>query len=156
SLFEDSQGLIWIATPQGIAYLENERFVRVRRVPSGMIVEGMVEDAVGSLWLADVHLGLFRIGRANDVRKIPWEQLGHKDDVIAIAVDRSRNALWLGFVQGDVASFADGRIRATYTSAEGLGKGAVNDLHLDRGGTLWAATEGGLSRLKDGGVATLT
>jgi ligand-binding sensor domain-containing protein len=32
----------------------------------------------------------------------------------------------------------------------------VNGLRLDPDGTLWAATEGGLSRVKDGHVATLT
>jgi signal transduction histidine kinase len=37
-----------------------------------------------------------------------------------------------------------------------LGEGRVDSLQLDRDGTLWAATEGGLSRIKDGRVATLT
>src|SRR5262249_13024582 len=37
-----------------------------------------------------------------------------------------------------------------------LGAGRVNDLRFDPDGTLWAATEGGLSRLKNGRVATLS
>jgi len=54
-------------------------------------------------------------------------------------------------------SFKDGRVRASYTPANGLGAGHVPDLKLDRNGALWAATEeGGLSRIKDGRVATLT
>src|SRR5262249_50099501 len=40
--------------------------------------------------------------------------------------------------------------------ADGLGEGRVNSLRLGRSGALWAATEGGLSRLKDGRIATLT
>ena len=44
-----------------------------------------------------------------------------------------------------------------YTAADGLGKGHVPGLRLDRDGALWAATEeGGLSRIKDGHIATLT
>ena len=37
-----------------------------------------------------------------------------------------------------------------------VGRGPCHGLQLDRDGTLWAATEGGLSRVKDGRVATLT
>jgi signal transduction histidine kinase len=37
-----------------------------------------------------------------------------------------------------------------------LGRGHIRDLQLDREGALWAATETGASRLKDGRVATLT
>ena len=73
-----------------------------------------------------------------------------------MAADPSRGGLWLGFHQGGVAYFKDGQVRASYSAADGLGEGRVNDLRFDRDGTLWAATEGGLSRLKDGRVATLT
>jgi len=37
-----------------------------------------------------------------------------------------------------------------------LGEGRVNGLRFDRDGTLWVATEGGLSRVKNGRVTTLT
>ena len=40
--------------------------------------------------------------------------------------------------------------------ASGLGEGRVNDLQLGQDGALWAATEGGLSRLKNNRIATLT
>src|SRR5262249_17046821 len=57
---------------------------------------------------------------------------------------------------GAVVYFKSGQIRASYTVADGLGAGHIRDLQLDREGTLWAATETGASRLKDGRVATLT
>ena len=62
----------------------------------------------------------------------------------------------LDFREGGVAYFKDGQVRASYAAADGLGEGRVDDLQLDRDGTLWAATEGGLSRVKNGRVATLT
>ena len=66
--------------------------------------------------------------------------------------------MWLSFWQdGGVLYFKDGKVRATYTSAEGLGEGHVTGLRLDRDGAVWAATEeGGLSRIKEGRVRTLT
>src|SRR5262249_15273696 len=47
-------------------------------------------------------------------------------------------------------------VRASYSAAEGLGEGRVNHLRFDQDGALWAATEGGLSRLKNGRIITLT
>jgi signal transduction histidine kinase len=67
-----------------------------------------------------------------------------------------QGGLWLGFHDGGVAYFKDGRIRASYASPEGLGEGMVRGFYVDGNGTLWAATEGGLSRIKDGRVLTLT
>jgi PAS domain S-box-containing protein len=55
-----------------------------------------------------------------------------------------------------VVYFKDGKIRGSYGPADGLGAGRVNALQLDSQNTLWAATDGGLSRIKDGRVATLT
>ena len=67
-------------------------------------------------------------------------------------------AVWLSFwVDGGVLYFKDRQVRASYIPANGLGAGTVPDLRLDRDGVLWAATsEGGLSRIKDGRIATLT
>jgi len=64
--------------------------------------------------------------------------------------------LWLGFFSGGVTYLRDGKVRASYGKSQGLGAGRVMGLQLDHDGTLWAATEGGLSRLKDGHVANLS
>ena len=90
------------------------------------------------------------------VEQIPWARLGRKDFAYALLPDPVQGGLWLGFCQGGVAYFKDGQVRASYAVADGLGEGRVENLQLDRDGTLWAATEGGLSRVKDGRVATLT
>jgi signal transduction histidine kinase len=54
-----------------------------------------------------------------------------------------------------VVFFRDGQVRASYGVCDGLGDGRVEDLQLERDGTLWAATEGGLSLIKNGRVTTL-
>jgi signal transduction histidine kinase len=71
-------------------------------------------------------------------------------------MDGAGGGVWLGFFQGGLAYLKDGQIRASYKVSDGLGQGTVNDLRLDRDGALWAATAGGLSRVKGGHVATLT
>src|SRR5208283_5294233 len=52
--------------------------------------------------------------------------------------------------------FRDGQVRSSYSATDGLAKGAVHQLRFDTEGALWVATEGGISQLKDGHIATLT
>ena len=154
SLFQDARGRMWVSTPREFGYLESDRFIPVKGVPGG-VVHGIAEDTAGNLWIANQDAGLFQLFRGNVVQQIPWARLGHKESAIALAADPVRGGLWLGFFQGGIAYFSDGQVRASYSAADGLGEGHVSDLRLDHDGTLWAATEGGLSRLKDGRIATL-
>ena len=113
-------------------------------------------DDAGNLWIAHHDQGLFHLFQGNTVERIPWATLGRKSFATALLHDPLQGGLWLGFYDGGMAYFKDGQVRASYTPAKGLGEGRVGGLQLDRDGRLWAATEGGLSRVKDGRVATLT
>ena len=97
-------------------------------------------------------------GHGRLVEHFPWSALGRHQQAKVIVFDRERGGVWLSFWNdGGVEYFKDGQVRASYTAADGLGKGHVPGLRLDRDGALWAATEdGGLSRIKDGHIATMT
>ena len=155
SLFQDDRGRIWVSTHRGVAYLENDRFITVGAVPGG-IVHSMAGDSGGNLWIGDQKRGIFHLIGGSVVDLIPWAKMGRKDFASALLSDSLQGGLWLGFYQGGVAYFKDGQVRASYASADGLGEGRVTGLELDGEGTLWAATAGGLSRVKNGRVATLT
>jgi signal transduction histidine kinase/ligand-binding sensor domain-containing protein len=155
SLFQDSRGRTWISTRDGFGYLENDRFTRAGGIPGGE-VHSIAEDAEGNLWIANQDLGLYRLSQDNEAQQIFWAKLGHEDHATALAADASQGGVWVGFYSGGVVYFAGGQVRASYAATEGLGGGMVNDLRPDRDGTLWAATEGGLSLLKNGRIATLT
>ena len=156
SLFEDDRGRIWVATHQGIMYFDGGRFVPVPELPKGQ-VHSIAEDSDGSMSLA-YDDSLVQLLKGGSIQRIAWPQLGHKETAVVRTPDHPRRGnLWFGFrLEGGVAFFKDGQIRESYAAEKGLGKGAVTDLQLDRDGTLWAATEGGLSRIRDGHVATLT
>lgn len=154
SLFEDHRGRIWISTLRGIAYFENGRFRTVSAVPAAAVYS-FAGDRTGNLWIGQAQ-GLLHLREESVVERIPWDKLGHKDFAWTLLSDPSEGGVWLGFREGGVAYFKDGQVRASYATGNGLGEGVVNDLLLDGDGTLWAATEGGLSRLKNGHVATLT
>ena len=154
-LFQDSRGQIWISTSAGFGHLENTRFIPVRGIPGG-VVRAIAEDTSGNLWIANQSEGLIRLRDGNVVQQIPWTKLGHQDFATALGADPSHGGLWVGFYNGGVVYFAGGQVRAAYTVANGLGEGFVGRFRFDPNGTVWAATQGGLSRLKDGRAATLS
>jgi len=177
SLFEDDRGRIWAFTERGAAYFENGRFVPVTTnhaqvetrhprdrhgtavlalvAPSGQL-HSITGDSSGNLWISDQHQGLLHLLGGNVVELIPWAKLGRKDWAMVLLAGPEPGSLWLGFSRGGVAYFKDGKVRQSYSGLDGLGEGIVTSLSLDSDGTLWAATEGGLSRLKNGRVANLT
>ena len=155
SLFQDDRGQIWISTNAGVGYLENDRFVPISGVPGGP-VHGIAQDKAGNLWIANQESGLFRLSARSEVQQIPRDRLRHKDNASALAADPVQGGLWLGFFNGGIEYFRDGEVRASFGAADGLGEGRVSRFRFDPDGTVWAATEGGLSRLKNGRIATLT
>ena len=155
ALFQDSRGRIWVSTMREFGYLENDRFVPTNSVRDDS-VQGIAEDPAGNLWVAHIFAGLFQFYHGSVVRKIPWASFAFKDLAQVLAADPNQGGLWLGFFKGGIAHYRGGKIRASYTAADGLGEGRVTGFRFDRDGALWVSTEGGLSRLKDGRIATLS
>jgi PAS domain S-box-containing protein len=153
-LFQDDGGRIWAFSLRGLAYFADGRFVPVRCVRGGL-VSFITGDQKGGLWVS-ADQGLLHVLDGHLAEQIPWPRLERPRKAQVLAADRQRGGLWLGFLAGGVAYFKDGQIQMSYTTAQGLGSGAVSDLRLGREGALWAATEGGLSVIKHGLVATLT
>jgi PAS domain S-box-containing protein len=154
SLFQDSRGRLWVSTLTGIGYLENDRFIPAA-APGGL-AESLTEDTSGNLWIANRDLGLLRLSQDHEFPRIPWATFGRKDPAVVLAADPWHGGLWLGFSQGGIAWFRDGHVQSSYSAADGLGEGRVNQLRFDGQGTLWIASEGGLGRLKNGRITTLT
>jgi signal transduction histidine kinase/ligand-binding sensor domain-containing protein len=154
-LFQDGRGRIWVSTRAGVGYLERDRFITIGSVPDGFVTS-MAMDLAENLWIANQDRGLLRLSPDHEVQRIPWATFGSKGHGMALAADPVQGGLWLGFYQGGVVYFRDGQLRSSYSRADGLAEGRVNDLRFDREGALWVATDGGLSRLTKGRIATLS
>src|SRR5271165_3769853 len=161
SLFQDGRGRVWASTggpaffDHGLAYFKEGRFVAVSADRGGR-VHFITGDEAGNLWLSETH-GLVHLLEGRLVEQMPWSELGGHDSAEVLLSGGEQGGVWLGFwTGGGVFYFKDGRLRASYTAADGLGEGHVADLQFDREGALWAATTGGLSRIKNGHIATLT
>jgi signal transduction histidine kinase/ligand-binding sensor domain-containing protein len=154
TLFEDKAGKIWVANVTGVSFFESGRFTPVPSLPPGAVFS-ITDDPAGNVWLAHEE-GLFRVFGGRVVERIPWAKLGRKKPANALLHDDAQGGLWLGFLEGGVAYFQDGQVRTSYGQREGLTEGMVYGFSVDGNGALWAATEGGLSRIKDGRVLTLS
>ena len=153
SLFQDRSGRLFLSTTHEIGYLDGNRFVPVTNTPDGRLLD-IAQDSAGDIWMADGGK-LLHLSGGKLVEQIPWSSLGHKDFAISLGADPSRGGIWLGFFGGGISYFANGNIQETYSSAKGLGAGSVTNLQVEKDGALWAATDSGLSRMKNGSFATL-
>jgi signal transduction histidine kinase/ligand-binding sensor domain-containing protein len=154
SLYEDDRGRVWVFTAHGLAYFKGGRFVAVNGVTSEEVYS-ITGDKAGNLWLSG-NRGLSHLVEGRLIEHFPWSVQGRSQQAKVILADQG--GVWLSFWNdGGLLYFKDGKVRASYTAADGLGKGHVPGLRLDRDGAVWAGTEeGGLSRIKDGRIATLT
>jgi signal transduction histidine kinase/ligand-binding sensor domain-containing protein len=155
SLGEDDRRRLWVSTSEGVFHFEGGRFLRVPGVPAGRGVMSIAGDGHRNVWILDSTPALFHVISQGDVQHVPSSVFGQRW-VRALLPDRLQDGLWLGFYQGGLDYVKDSQVRASYNAADGLGHGRVNGLRFGSRGTLWAATEGGLSRIKDGHIATLT
>ena len=155
SLFQDDAGRLWLYAAGELAYFNGKRFIALPRALPGEQAHSITGDSQGNLWLAG-NEGLYRLQEGHVVEKLPWPALGAPERAKVIVADRG--GVWISFWGTRVVSyFKDGALGALYKTEDGLGKGRIADLRLDADGALWVATEeGGLSRIKDGHVATLT
>lgn len=155
SLFQDYEGRVWVAGTGGVGYLQNDRFVSINSVPGG-VVDAISGDSKGNLWISIVDQGHFHLFEDKLVQHISWTVLGRNDLATVLAVDPAQGGVWLGFSKGGLAWLAEGQTHPTFVADPTLDHGRVNDLQFDHEGALWIASEGGLSRIKDGRVSTLT
>ena len=155
SLAKGQTARVWVSTNNGVAYFQDAGFVALPGV-SGGVFHSIAADLTGSVWISHQTEGLIHVRHESVVERIPWNSLGPGGVATSLLADGVHGGLWLGFTHGGVRYFKDGKVIASYERRDGLGGGLVASFHLDGDGTLWAATQGGLSRLRNGSVTTLT
>lgn len=154
SLFQDHAGRIWVFTDGGLGYLKHGRYIAIPGVPGGE-VNSITGDDAGNLWLSGQQ-SLLHVRDGRLIERLPWSAFGRQQNASVLLSDPAQGGLWLGAWEGGgVSYFKDGRVRASYTAANGLSRGHVADLRLENG-ALWVAAMGGVSRIENGRILTLT
>jgi signal transduction histidine kinase/ligand-binding sensor domain-containing protein len=156
SLFEDEGGRIWVSTDYGLASFQNGRFTAVPGITGE--INSIAGDHRGGLWLSDSFVpedrGLVHVVNGKVTERMRWESAGGTPGSGLVADERG--GVWTGLLDGGIAYFHAGQIRKLELGETGPGTRRVFNLLRARDGALWAAGEGGLSRIADGRVATLT
>ena len=151
SLFEDSSHRIWVSDG-GAGYLDGDRFVRVVDVDRTVWFIG--EDAQRNIWISLLNQ-LVRVRPDGTTESRRFAELGASTFATAAATDSTHGGLWLGFADGSVVHFRDGRVERRYSTSERTETMSVYHLRPGPDGAIWVATKRGLIRISDRGMATL-
>jgi signal transduction histidine kinase/ligand-binding sensor domain-containing protein len=169
--FPDSSGQWWILTggklyrfaaPQNFLDLDKRKPLAVYTGADGLkgsLFYRMFEDSKGNLWISTHERderddGLTILKASEDKFRIFSESDGFPEgkSLASFAEDASGTA-WLGFYQGGLARFRDGRFEEIKGD---LPAAFITALHFDRKGRLWiASTQSGVSRVDDPNAAEL-
>lgn len=163
--FQDHTGEWWAPTYYGlyrfprVASVDQLAHTRPKAVYNqqhgelpGSDVFRLFEDSRGDIWIsiAGGEPNLVRWVRATESFHVYSEAEGlpRYSPPTAFREDAAGN-LWLGFYEGGLARYRDGRFRM-FTQTDGMPTGPVRALYLDHIGRMWVATgQDGVSRLDD-------
>jgi PAS domain S-box-containing protein len=144
-----------VGSPQGLYELRSGRLQSSTWFPASAPPNVVVlfTDSRGDIWIGTRNDGVYRHTAAGLVHITSHDGL-LGDQVRAIAEGHD-GTIWIGTRGGGVSGIRDGRID-TFGVPQGLAGQDVQALAVDSSGTVWAGTRQGLSRIKNGHVASIT
>jgi ligand-binding sensor domain-containing protein/signal transduction histidine kinase len=171
--YHDRTGHWWALTGQGLYRYSpgvaepplptgapDRAYIAGDGLPSSKVFR-VYQDRAGALWVGtrsgdprDDGLVRFDAGLGRATTFGPEHGLPRRAPA-AFAED-GRGNLWVGFYQGGIARYRDGRFRP-FTEEDGVPRGGVTALLADRAGRLWVATNlAGVVRIDDPTTDRLT
>jgi len=155
-LFEDSRGTLWSPSPSSVGLLtfSNGRIGTASGVSPGP-VEAVTEDTLGNVWIAHRSAGLMRMRPGERAHVVSDRYTFSLKRISTMIPDPSDGSLWLGLWSGEVENVSDGRIRAHFDLLGREPRSRVNQIRIEADGTVWASTQRGISRIKDGRAVEL-
>ena len=159
SLARGPDGSLWIGIAAagpglGLGQLKDgvfRPFVTPKFDGSRVSVYDMMFDSDGSLWVASLGKGLFRI--RGDLVEHYGRTEGLSSDTVGALFEDREGIIWAATTNG-VDSFRDPRI-VTFSTVEGLGNDAVTGVLASHDGTIWIANSGSLDHIANGSVSSI-
>jgi signal transduction histidine kinase/ligand-binding sensor domain-containing protein len=150
-LFEDSQGVLWLATRRNGLF----QFAagHVRAVPTQQqIVDWVAEDSERGIWVASKGGGVTRLQRQRFVMVRPRAD---QADIASTAVFEDRSgAVWCANRDGGVFRYFDGAVQHV-ENPPGEPPLYANTVCPDAAGTIWVGAKSGLYRVTPGNSPAL-
>jgi len=149
-LSEDTNGAIWITSPDGSprSVSQAQMFRRPDVQLMTLDVHTVLRDSSGNTWIGTLGQGLARLhADSDDLQKMEW--FSRLDGLSAEFVwclleDREHN-IWVG-TQNGLNRFRDEKV-TTLTRREGLVSNNVDALAAGPKGAIWASTSMGINRI---------
>jgi signal transduction histidine kinase/ligand-binding sensor domain-containing protein len=159
SLARGPDGSLWIGIAAagpglGLGQLKDgvfRSFVTPKFAGSKVSVIDMMFDRDGSLWVASLGKGLFRIH--GDVVEHYGRTEGLSSDAVGALFEDREGIIWAATTNG-IDSFRDPRI-VTFSTVEGLGNDAVTGVLASHDGSIWIANSGSLDHIVNGSVSSI-
>src|SRR6185503_19009939 len=141
---EDATGAKWITTVGGL-YRIAPGETMATQIAAHRGLYAIYADSRGTVWFGgrDGNLGYWRDGRLTWLGNQDWERIR--------SLAETADGLWLGTDHGLFRMQGD-RLADAVAVVPGVG---VKSIVTDAPGSLWLATEGGLMRWREGGVAEI-
>ncbi|GAA4860663.1 hybrid sensor histidine kinase/response regulator [Luteimonas vadosa] len=154
ALAEDRQGYLWVATRDGLARYDGVGF-RIWRVGDGLrdnFIWTVHVDAKDRVWLGTQQAGLVMLDVSRS-RFVHFDRDSHpaigSNDVWSIATTPD-GMLWFGTADGGLHQLSPGGTIRRFMPRAGdprsLPSPGVSRLAVDRDGSLWVGTKGGVAR----------
>jgi len=148
---EDTNGNVWIGTGGGLSRFENGNFktLTVEQGLSRNVIQTLCARANGTL-LVGTSAGVQSL---SGDRFTPWNTLPNVPAANISAIAESKNGqLWFGTLDGLYGVEREAATPVLIT----LPNSRVSALRIDREGALWIATAGGVARLLNGNIESLS
>jgi signal transduction histidine kinase/ligand-binding sensor domain-containing protein len=154
-MFQDRAGRVWVGIDNKLAIYENSRFSTIPKpagASSGPIrYFSFTEDPDGNIWaleFIDPKIHLIRIRDQRIQEDIPLDDSFRRAK--HIAADRD-GGIWIGNTTTNrLARYYRGKMETTLLDVGGESYFSTFNLFVDEENALWASTNNGVQRLKDG------
>lgn len=152
SVLEDSRGLYWIATEDGLNRFDGKNFKVYRHDSlnpnslSGNFVTNIMEDKEGMLWISCFDKGLCRFNPITETFKRYQHDSLNKNSIsqgyVNVVLQDRKGRIWVTIWEGGLNLYdpkTDGFIRFEYDmdDTKKIGTRRVKDIKEDKDGMLW-------------------
>lgn len=152
-VFEDREGILWVATDNGLYYTAGNKnqytHILFSQEKHNSSVSSLMTDRQNRLWLGTWGRGTYVLSNESTVPQVAriaaFDQLGEAMQRIVTFCEDDRGSIWVACDQGLIVRYDTTSKKATAYTPTAFGTSGIKQIAKDENGNLWIG-------LDDGGV----